>query len=356
MPEEIIRPDSPTTPEMVRWAFLTILGRPIEDEEGIRQHQQLFPTLRLLCEGLKDSVEFSLVFGPRGGRLLIGAEEQALLAELAIETPAPTPGWFTDVLGLRTRLSFLPGGHDWLDGAILPVPRFGAPQLHEAEEWGGTLRAAAAARPTGRFVVYELGSGWGPWVAAGARLAQGLGLQPSLLAVDTDAGHLSFTRTLFADNRLPLEKCRLLQAAVGAAEGTAWFPALADPAGDYGSVATFNVAEAERPEGMIAVPSVTIASLLEDESRVDLIHCDIQGAEADAMAASIDALNAKVCRVVIGTHARDIEERLFRLFTAANWNLEDDKACLLRPDYRPGDPYPLLADGVQVWVNRSLVA
>ena len=341
---------------MVRWAFLTILGRPIEDEDGIRSHQEMFPTFELLCEGMKDSVEFSLIYGPRHGKVLLGAPERALVTELAIEPAAVEPGWFGDFLGVRTRMAFLPGGHDWLDGTILAAPRFGAPQLHEAEEWRGILRAAAEARPTGRFVVYELGSGWGPWVAAGARLAQGLGLEPSLVAVDTDAGHLDFTRTLFADNGLPLDRCRLIQAAVGAANGTACFPKLDDPAGDYGAVARFDLDGEGCPEGMISVPSVTIAALLQEESRVDLIHCDIQGAEAEAMAASIAVLNAKVCRIVIGTHARAIEERLFHLFTGAGWDLEDDRACLLRPDYRPGHPHPLLADGVQVWVNRNLVA
>jgi len=341
---------------MVCWGFLTILGRPIDDEAAILDHQRLFPTFRLLCEGLKNSIEFSLIYGPRQDRMLLGAVEQALLADMAIDPPATQPGWFTDFLGVRTRLSFLPGNHDWLDGAFLPAPRAGALYLHDVEEWRGTLRAASDARPSGRFVLYELGSGWGPWVAAGARMAERLGLAPSLVAVDADAGHLEFTRTLFADNDLPLERCRLVQAAVGAADGTAWFPALPDPAGDYGSVARFDAEVEAEPDGMVMVPSLSIATLLRDEARVDLIHCDIQGAEADAMEAGIDVLSAKVRRIVIGTHGRGLEERLYSLFTAANWDQEEDKPCRMRPDHRPGRPFPLLEDGVQVWVNRNLSA
>ena len=110
------------------------------------------------------------------------------------------------------------------------------------------------------------------------------------------------------------------------------------------------------PDPVNPVPPFRCAatSLLRDEPRVDLIHCDIQGAEADTMEAAMDALNARVVRIVIGTHGRGIEERLFHLFTGADWRLEDDKACLLQPDYRRGDPYILRADGVQVWRNRRL--
>lgn len=54
---------------------------------------------------------------------------------------------------------------------------------------------------------------------------------------------------------------------------------------------------------------------------------------------------------LIRTHGRAIEDRLFHLFTAADWRLEDDKACRMRPNYRPGDPSSLKADGGQLWLN-----
>lgn len=335
---------------MVHWAFSTILGHPTVTDDVVRHHQEGFPRFHDLCEGLKNSAEFAVSYGPRSGSILLGAAELGLLAEMAIVPPAPGPGFYMDFLGVRTRLSFQPGGHDWLDGRLLPVPTSGVIQYHDAQEWGGTLRAAIDARPTGRFVVYELGAGWGPWVGAAARLAQRLGLEPSLVAVEADAGHLGFIRTLFEDNELPLESCRLIQAAVGAADGTAWFPILADPASHYGLAASFDGAGGP---GMAEVPSLSLATLLRDETRVDLIHCDIQGAEDETMAAAIDVLTAKVRRIVIGTHGRGIEERLFYLFTGAGWLLEDDKACRMIPTYRPGDPYSLQADGVQVWLNRN---
>ena len=352
MSASTIGPDSLTTPEMVRWAFHTILGHYTVSDDVVMRHQQVFPHYQELCEGLKNSTEFAETYGPRSGQVLLGTAELALLVELAIPPLAAGPGWYTDFLGVRTRLGFQPAGHGWLDGRFLPVPASGRVQFHDAQEWGGTLRAAIEARPTGRFVAFELGAGWGPWVATVARLAQCLGLSPSLVAVEADAGHLDFIRTHFRDNDLPLESCRLIHAVAGASDGTAWFPAIVDPGSDYGSAAAFATPDA--PAGMVPVPCVSLTSLLRDEPRVDLIHCDIQGAEADAMEAAMDSLNARVVRIVIGTHGRGIEERLFHLFTGADWRLEDDKACLLQPDYRRGDPYILRADGVQVWRNRRL--
>ncbi len=347
--DQNLRPDSATTPEMVRWAFHTILGHYSVSDHVVEVHQRIFPTFHQLCEGIKDSAEFAATYGPRSGQVLLGGAELALLHDLPVKPVPVEPGWYTDFLGIRTRLSFQPAGHEWLDARFLPVPTSGLIQFHDAQEWGGVLRAAIDARPTGRFVAFELGAGWGPWVSTVARLAQLMGLAPSLVAVEADAGHLDFIRTHFADNGLPMESCRLIQAVAGAMDGTAWFPMLANSAEDYGASASF----ADAPAGMLPVPSISLATLLRDETRVDLIHCDIQGAEAETMAAGIDEVSAKVRRIVVGTHGRAIEEQLYYLFTGAGWRLEDDKACLLQPDYKPGDLYTLRADGVQVWLNRN---
>lgn len=326
---------TPTTPEMVRWAFHCILGHEQVTELTVAHHRALLPHFGALCEALKDSSEFALRYGPRGYRPLLRQAELALLDELAIRPGQPRAGFYLDFLGVQTRVSHQPPGHGWLDGAYLGPPTTDRLRLHDHQEWGGLLRAAIDARQTGRFVVVELGAGWGPWVSAGARLAVLLGLEPALTAVEADAGHLDFLRSHFADNDLPIERCRLVQAAAGAADGTA--------------------ARRDRVDGaMLEVPCISLETLLADESRIDLLHSDIQGSELEIMAAAIDVLNAKVRRIVIGTHGRSIEDGLFHLFTASGWLLEDDLACRMRPDHRPGDPSMLEARGVQVWVNLSL--
>lgn len=59
------RPDSVTSPEMVRWAFRTILGHHVVSDDVVRRHQQAFPRFDQLCEALKDSNEFAVLYGPR---------------------------------------------------------------------------------------------------------------------------------------------------------------------------------------------------------------------------------------------------------------------------------------------------
>ncbi|MBC7432363.1 MAG: hypothetical protein H7345_09885 [Rubritepida sp.] len=68
MTETSIRPDSPTSAEMVRWAFRTILGHHGVSADVVRFHQQAFPRFDQLCEGLKDSNEFAATYGPRADR------------------------------------------------------------------------------------------------------------------------------------------------------------------------------------------------------------------------------------------------------------------------------------------------
>ena len=96
---------------------------------------------------------------------------------------------------------------------------------------------------------------------------------------------------------------------------------------------------------------MSVRTVLQPVDRADLVHCDIQGAEADALEASADALDAKVARLVVGTHGRAVEERLINLFPPRRWTLEFERACTYT---EAGDRLALANDGVQVWRNNGL--
>jgi len=71
--------------------------------------------------------------------------------------------------------------------------------------------------------------------------------------------------------------------------------------------------------------------------------------------ASIDALNAKVASMVIGTHSRVIEGELISLLRNNDWLLVYEKPCKFHcqsqlPDL-VGATY---FDGTQFWVNMKL--
>lgn len=72
---------------------------------------------------------------------------------------------------------------------------------------------------------------------------------------------------------------------------------------------------------------VSLPTLLKDVDRADVVHFDIQGSELDVIKGSIDTLNAKMHRLAIGTHGRDLEWQLMRLLDGKGWTLEIDKAC-----------------------------
>ncbi len=72
---------------------------------------------------------------------------------------------------------------------------------------------------------------------------------------------------------------------------------------------------------------MSLTTLLAGFARVDIIHCDIQGAEADVISAALPRMTRVVRRIVVGTHSRGIEDRLFGAFLDSGWRIESETAC-----------------------------
>jgi len=141
---EDIGPDSPTSPEMVRWAFLTILGREAGSDDHIHHHQVTFPTFRDLCNGLKDSAEFAMLFTARAAELSVLWPEHSHPTLKAISNSLytarmgrePDKGEMTDCLVALRRFGGLAGVGPLavIQSAVLPTP-------------DGRFRATLPARP-----------------------------------------------------------------------------------------------------------------------------------------------------------------------------------------------------------------
>lgn len=96
------------------------------------------------------------------------------------------------------------------------------------------------------------------------------------------------------------------------------------------------------------LPCFSLSTLMCDIDTVDLIHCDIQGAEADLFASTIELVSAKVKRIIVGSHSFEIDRRLACLFPQHGWDLEGIDACVMREH----DAKPVIVhDGTQVWRN-----
>ena len=81
--------------------------------------------------------------------------------------------------------------------------------------------AVDAAR--GRFVMAELGAGYGYWLSEGGGLARRKGLKPYLIGVEGDPGHFRMMQKHLAYNDYAPEDYRLLEAAVAPQDGEVFF-------------------------------------------------------------------------------------------------------------------------------------
>jgi hypothetical protein len=275
----------------------------------------------------------------------------AILTQFPPWTGVAEPDSYRDVLGVRTRMTYLPASYMALAGTVQATLGAG---LHDIPEWAGVLQAVLDAED--RFTCVELGAGWGPFVVGAAKAAERRGIeQITLVAVEAALSHLDFMRQHFIDNGLNPDRHRLIHGIVGPYDGKARFPLLKEPRVEWGLEAIYQARgcnEGGAPQPITEADEMLCLSLptiLCDLDFADLVHFDVQGSEVDVIEHGIDVLNAKVRRIVIGTHGRDLEARLLRFMDAQGWLLEMDKAC----SYHQVSPHPimLLQDGVQVWRN-----
>jgi FkbM family methyltransferase len=105
--------------------------------------------------------------------------------------------------------------------------------------------------------------------------------------------------------------------------------------------------------GIIMVPCVTLSKILQSCPRVDLIHMDIQGEDAEVVIEAIEELNKRVKRLHIGTNDRYIESRLRKVLGEENkWTCLCDFEGLKENDTIYGKI--TFNDGIQTWINPRL--
>lgn len=255
-----------------------------------------------------------------------------------------------DFLGVKTDPKFYheikptPAGE--VEGAL---PKFG-PQFYE---WIATLGAARNARE--KFVMVELGAGYGPWLVRGAaavRRHQDIPIQ--LIGVEPHALHHQWMQEHFANNGLDPAQHTLLHGLVTPKPGNFDFLETAADKPSYDSKILSSIAGRLFGGGRVSkLRGYSLNELLADCEYVDLLHMDIQGAELDVIKASLDVLAKKVRVMCIGTHSKEIDEGLVKTLTDAQW--------LPRWVYPRQTKWATMwgiiqfADGCHVWLNSRLL-
>lgn len=265
------------------------------------------------------------------------------------------PDYLTNYLGVRIDPKFLPeilqGRQGQLEG--IPIP---ANWHADIAEWGAALRAVDLAR--GSFTVIELGCGWGCWMNNTGVAARRAGLNVRLIGVEGDPGHVAFAMAACAANGFGPEQVILHRGVAAAASGMALFPRQEKAGVNWGLEPIFGATPAQRRDAVKsgshdAVPMIGLADLTAPYPRIDLLHVDIQGGEADLISGCLPALRDKVAYVLIGTHSRQIEGRLMDTLLGADWVLEIERPAIL--GLGQNGPY-VTVDGVQGWRNPRLTA
>ena len=346
----------PAMREAVVWAYRLLLGREPNDQAAIDVHLG-HDSVASLRAAFMATPEFRQSHPTSSATTAsVTPDEAAIIDRFQpfFHAPAPAGSWY-DFLGVRTRCAFLPDGYDSLSPfAMQGPPGSASGPLHDKEEWLGTLRSLLEARE--RLVVMELGAGWAPWLVSAAVGAARVGISDvQLVGVEGSAGHVGFMEQHMRDNGIDPGAHRLIHGVAGASDGIARFPRLAEPRNDYGSQAHYGAASppgSPAASDMEEVPCYSLDTLLVGLDCVDLLHCDIQGMEGAVFAAARRVVNAKVRRVVIGTHSRAVEAELLEIFAGLGWILENETVCKL---HQAADgSLHLFSDGCQVWRNQGL--
>lgn len=266
---------------------------------------------------------------------------------------APSPIYHTNYLGLRIDPKFLAGAGVRLSPGAVEGPPIPANWHADIAEWAAALRAVDLAKST--FTAVELGCGWGCWIYNTGLAARHRGLSVRLTGIEADAGHVAFAREAAEANGFASAEVTLLHAVAAAQKGIALFP-LQQAGSHWGLEPIFDPPPEQRRSTLAAgshteVPMVSLTDTVQQLDRVDLLHIDIQGSEADLVERCLAALDRHVAYIVIGTHSRQIEGRLVDVLLRAGWTLEIERPAILDLVGGPS----LRVDGVQGWRNDRLI-
>lgn len=271
----------------------------------------------------------------------------------AVPDLQPHDRFLTNFLGVLIDPKFFPEILQGKAGQVEPIP-IPANWHADIAEWAAALRAVDLSSST--FVVMELGCGWGCWLNNTGAAARRTSRQPHLIGIEGDRGHIGFAREAYVANGFSDSQVTLYHGIAAAKDGVALFPRQMIPGIQWGLEPILNPGLLDRAKAKVGIydelPMISLAAASKDHKRIDLLHIDIQGGEADLIRDCVSLLDKKVAYMVVGTHSREIEGRIFTTMRAAGWALEIERPAIL--SLANGTPQ-VTVDGVQGWRNPRLL-
>ena len=182
------------------------------------------------------------------------------------------------------------------------------------------------------------------------------GLAVELIGIDGDKTHVRFALESTAKNGFTPDEVTVVNGIAATRDGVALFPKQAIRGVSYALQPVFDATDEQRIEAVQSgkfdeLEMVGLDRLIGIGKSIDLLHVDIQGGESDFIRACLETMNAQVNYLVVGTHSRDVEGRIFEDMAAAGWRLEIERPAILslREDERV-----VVVDGIQGWRNTML--
>jgi len=275
-----------------------------------------------------------------------------------------TPGFVTDYFGVKTASHFVP----WAagnDGGVFtdpPIPDDGV--RAEAIEYFALLDSMDRS-PSSEFSAVELGSSYAPWACmAGVLAMRQKKSRIAVRAVEASRYFFDLIQSNFAANGLISThgvsvEATAINAAVGIKRGKTFFPVVSS-AFENGGQATDTKLDVDYVGRHVEHEEVNVCTLedaFEGFGLIDLLHCDIQGAEAEVLTFGASLLSSRVRHMFVGTHSRYIEGQLIDCFHRHGWVLLRERPCAFVHRSDLISPVGMTTrDGGQYWMNPRIAA
>jgi len=333
-------------------AYRQLLGRDPESSGVISEHCNC-KNLRELYAKIASFEEFKKKIWDYGF-FRYAASFDPIDVILQFENPRrkTIPGYLVNFLGVGFPHPSLPLVNP-PEHEDLPIP---ANWHTDLAELGSALHVVSQCVDT--FTMLELGSGIGVWSNICGRAAKMRGLKVMLLGIEGDKPHVEVAEKILIANSFEKKEYKVIHGIVANRGNMALFKKTESSRIDWGKEPVFDYEEqvfeeAKKSGKYENVPVYSLDSLMDGAEQIDLLHVDIQGGEETLFVNNENLLNKKVKSIIIGTHSRIIEGKLFEFFYKLGWNLVAERALI--GELNNGRQKNLV-DGVQYWKNLHRTA
>ncbi len=228
--------------EDVVWAYRLYLDREPESDNIVKYAIENFLDRKELVRSITNSAEYKSandnIKPPPNPFWHYSASYDAIeiINKYAKKSINPSPSHATNFLGVKIRPEFFPNILTERIGTVesIPIP---ANWHADVAEWASCLRSIDLSGD--RYVMMELGCGWGCWMNNLGVAAKSFGKQVKLHGIEADLGHIEFARLALSDNNICEDEYTLSRGIAGKNGSTVLFPKL-ESGIDWGGEAIFN--------------------------------------------------------------------------------------------------------------------